>query len=306
MLLPPFHDKGGITMYHLIGQIAVLENLVLTAMPYADAGGINDCPSLKCSYKRMLHDLQPNVPVTGGLLPEFIQNRETIEKIAAIFNMIGNLNDISNEIIERETVIAQRETIGAVEAQYNRLKVRNPELGDLYDIAINGIFSSPSSMAGGGTTSSAIGLLWCNPRREWSDDDFFEFFVHEATHTLMFIDERRYQHYWNLADVVQSENYYPSAILSKKRPIDKVVHSIVVATEVLLHRERQLGHPESPRVHPPTTILLPKVQNSIESLLSSEGARALLTPRAIKLLTKCRNACAEIGSSQCGKSAAAA
>lgn len=59
------------------------------------------------------------------------------------------------------------------------------------------------------------------------------------------------------------ENYAMSAILAKKRPLDKVFHSILVCTEVLLARRDVFGHPAAPKLHPPTSIMLNQAFESI-------------------------------------------
>ena len=151
------------------------------------------------------------------------------------------------------------------------------------------IFSCSSDNAGGGSTSAAIGCIWINPRPHWSENDFFEFFVHELTHNLVFLDELRYRHYTNYSSIIIEENYSPSAILARKRPLDKVFHSILVSTEVLLTRQSLLGHPETPRAHPPTQIMLDQCLYSIRSLEENNAVFSLLTERSQTLLALCKS-----------------
>lgn len=49
----------------------------------------------------------------------------------------------------------------------------------------------------------------------------------------MFLDELRYSHY-AYARILDPSTYARSAILNIDRPLDKVLHSIVVAVEILL------------------------------------------------------------------------
>ena len=92
--------------------------------------------------------------------------------------------------------------------------------------------------------------------------------IHEFTHHAMFLDELRYKHY-SYEMVMDRSTWARSAILNASRPLDKVLHSIVVATEVLLFRKYHLGHPTNPRVHPPTDLMIEQLD---ESILSTESA----------------------------------
>jgi hypothetical protein len=53
---------------------------------------------------------------------------------------------------------------------------------------------------------------------------------------LLLIDERVHGHYVSYAKLADKRNYAHSAILKCNRPLDKVFHSLVVATELLASR----------------------------------------------------------------------
>ena len=77
---------------------------------------------------------------------------------------------------------------------------------------------------------------------------------------------------------------------SHSRPLDKVLHSIVVAAEVLLFRQRHIGYSIAPRSHPPTGVMLKQLE---ESLTSIEAAMrkfpAILRPRATEIVANVRS-----------------
>jgi hypothetical protein len=168
------------------------------------------------------------------------------------------------------------------------MKEINAEFYQLLNLTINTIFSAPSKLAGGGSTSAAIGCIWVNLRPHWKSEDVLEFLVHETTHNLVFLDELYYSHYSNYAMLSKEENFSWSAILNKQRPLDKVFHSIVVSTEVLLFREHYLGHLDHSCLHPTTDIMLEQTKNSISYRNQKPHLKILLTKRANQLLEICQ------------------
>lgn len=134
-----------------------------------------------------------------------------------------------------------------------------------------------------GSTSQAIGVIWANPKTTYSLHDMVEILVHEMTHHAMFIDEVRYVHY-SYSAVTDKSTWARSAILNVPRPLDKVLHSAVVATEVLLMRANYIGHPVITKVHPPTNVMLTQLKDAIAStekvLLRYKGAGKIFRDRA--------------------------
>lgn len=141
----------------------------------------------------------------------------------------------------------------------------NPELHAYFDLVIHTLFYQRSEESGGGSVSSAPGVIWCAPRRTWSQEDIAEFLVHELAHNALFLDERRYQHYLDFESISNPDYFAVSSILGKPRPLDKAFHSLVVAHEVLAHR-RKTGEPRNPVVHPPSEKLFVAAQKTVASI----------------------------------------
>jgi len=273
-------------MYRLLGLSSNLENIcALSSLTYKKQDSAFN--SLKTAYKDFLTRIQPKVPRSNSLNVEFLQDDERTNKLIELFGEKSRLDDFKEVFSSHMTV--QKEHVKIAETHLLSLREIDRELFAIFNLVVNMIFSGPSDTAGGGSTSGAIGCIWINPRPHWTQSDFFEFFVHEFTHNLVFLDELRYRHYTNYSSIIMEENYSPSAILAKKRPLDKVFHSILVSTEVLLTRQTLLGHPETPRVHPPTQIMLEQCLFAIHSLEENPGIFSLLTERAKTLLTMCKN-----------------
>lgn len=72
--------------------------------------------------------------------------------------------------------------------------------------------------------------------------------------------------------------------MNKRRPIDKVYHSIIVAIEVIESRRLFLGELDSPKVHPETEKMIQQTIESLNSLFSLENFEKIFTPRGQELM----------------------
>lgn len=171
-------------------------------------------------------------------------------------------------------------------ASVKRLTERLPTFGALFNLVMTCIFAARATQIFGGTTSNALGVLWICPDPEWAAGDFDEFLVHELAHTLVFLDERRFGHFTDRERLPHQDTWTRSAIRGGRRPLDKSLHSIIVATEVVLCR-RQLPRLHAPRLHPQDDQLRDGALSAIEDIASTPAAQALLTPRAQELIALC-------------------
>ena len=145
----------------------------------------------------------------------------------------------------------------------------------------------------GGSSSTAIGAIWISGIGEPSRYDVAEFLLHELTHHLLFVSERCTAQF-NYREMVKETNFAQSAILHRRRPLDKVVHSIVVSTEILLARDSFLP-PQNIRVHPESSQLRRQTQVAIESVFQLTNLEQIVTPWTIQLLNDCRRAVSDLG-----------
>lgn len=214
---------------------------------------------------------------------EFIENNQRSHELIKCFNVNLEQEGIS-QLIENQNI---KNPISKIKDHVAILEKLDPLLHSLFDLAINIVFSGGSPYAVGGTTSAAIGIIWGNPENEWKTCDYLEYFVHELTHTLMFLDELRFMHYLDQEIMYRKENFSLSAILQADRPIDRVLHSIVVATEVLALRSRNLVDHSECRIHPSTEILIDSTLNSIDKLMKHSNKTEILSQRSFSILEKC-------------------
>jgi hypothetical protein len=121
------------------------------------------------------------------------------------------------------------------------LAASDPDFGRTFDLALNFIVSPTSRYPTfGGTTTSAIGVIFLCDADRLRPEDLDEFLVHELTHTLVFIFEMSFSLYdYDL--ISKPDNYCVAALTRQVRPLDKVVHSIIVSAELVARRRAHPG-----------------------------------------------------------------
>ncbi|MCU4444704.1 aKG-HExxH-type peptide beta-hydroxylase [Acinetobacter pittii] len=256
---------------------------------------ITSLDSLKSMYRRYLKDAQgreTSDPYNLVISDDY----EKASVMAQGFN--GEVESTLDDMGQSTIIKIERYDNSSVQ----RVKIENAleELGlystehfSLLELIITDIFILPSNGSRGGSSSDGIGLIWANPKETYPLIDVVEFLVHELTHHCMFIDEQRYGHY-DYDTILNENNWAESAILKRPRPIDKVLHSIVVSLEIILFRDMVIGHPVKPKVHPPTDILVEQVKKSIASLwhtirINEEKDKIVLHERAKNILLNVEN-----------------
>lgn len=269
-------------MFYLYGEPECLRTLLLlTAKNGAVARG-------ESQLREYYFDF---VTAIGGpeLRPQCSSERITyddarIQKLMAKHTDFAAPNDL--QVGALETPLAVREeAMQAVTAAIEHLGKVNAGLRRVFDLAIHTVFYHRSRHSGGGSISSAPGVIWCSNRRTWSPTDMAEFLIHELTHNLLFLDERRHEHYVNPQLLSDPAAFAVSVVLKRPRPLDRAFHSLVVASEVLSFRQEN-GEPNAPLVHPSTYDLLCASRSTIEGIRAVLARNPLVTPRFMEVLER--------------------
>lgn len=270
-------------MYFLEGPRLNLENLLVLSKVAQPHLSFKSLKELKRGYNAYLGQFQSNETLTDLTDPEVVRSEVDRHHLITLFLQKSPLNDLGQDTaISFAAMKGKRDAYSQIERAVKTIKSFDPVLGELLCLVINRIFLGESERAGGGSSSGAIGCVWLNPRHNWTDQDFCEFLIHEFTHQLLFIDERRFGHYPEISEVEKPENFARSAILNRERPLDKVVHSLVVAFEVLRFRERYFDLAHKTHLHPQAASLQQSIDLTIRSLRSVP--RHLLSERVWVLI----------------------
>jgi hypothetical protein len=278
-------------MYKLLGLSPSLRNIVCLARPFLRGEGKDH---LGRAYRAFLQARYPDLTISAYPGMALLSEAQDVRPYLDIFEIDSVLDDLDEFHGFLENGTRSRDVLKRIQAAIQQLATEAPGFAGLLELVVYTIFTAPSSLAGGGSTSALIGCIWADLRAHWEDQDIQEFLIHETTHNLVFLDELCYGHYSDYAALSDVKNFAQSAILARPRPLDKVLHSILVSVEILVFREHLLGHPIRPFLHPPSEILLAQTAESVNSVLNNPGSRGLLTSRGHHLLEESQKVLADL------------
>lgn len=250
------------------GMAAQIETLVTLAgtTDFRVTKKLASLNALKERYRYFLASLAQRSVDLSCREPAYATTAVEASHLAALFSNDSVLDDKrQSDIIAEGNDPERRLKQERLEGALREISLYSPSYADIFRTVVTDIFILPSAIARAGSTSAAIGVIWLNPKLSYPIADVMEILLHEFTHQAMFLDELRYGHY-SYGTIRDRSTWAKSAILNLSRPIDKVLHSLVVATEVLLFRQRHIGRPAAPRAHPPTSILLQQLDESLSSV----------------------------------------
>lgn len=168
----------------------------------------------------------------------------------------------------------------------NEISMIDPTFYEISKCCIDTIIvSSKNPLPGSSSVPDMLGVLWIGPGQDWTTQDLIESFVHELVHTLLFIDEKCHVHYNDVKLLSDKNTWVRSAIRNEARPVNAVVHSIIVATEIVTMRvEWNLEHTNRDQLHGSSLELIHKSLSAIQDLMSDKLSWELLSNRMKKLI----------------------
>lgn len=271
-------------MYFLEGAPVNFKNLMVLGKAAQYHQPISSVAQLKRAYNDYLALFQSPVTLSASEVPEFVEDQEDRHALISLFQQDSVLNDLNQQKVISFSTCDEAKAYDSVKRAMDSIWAFDSGLGQLLNLVVNRVFVGSSRTAGGGSSSGAIGCIWLNPRPNWTHQDYCEFLIHELTHQLVFIDERHWGHYPKIGELEKPENFARSAILNRERPLDKVVHSLIVAFEVLQFRERYFELGQTTYLHPQLSTLQKSIDLTIESL--GTIPRRLMSERAWGLIEK--------------------
>lgn len=287
-------------MLTLYGRDDVLRNLYRLAKLESPEAIIETSEQLRPSYLAFLAAHQPWVPI-NWTEDVFVTAPEVEDRLSAAFSE-GALDDLSQADVfgpayPHDVRLAKLDLARRALAD---LLVRDGDFALVFGLVIHSVFIRSSKPARGmrgshgGSSSASIGAIWLTVNDGVGMIDLMEMYVHELTHHLIFVDELNHGQF-DYDAIAKPENFAHSAILKRHRPLDKVVHSIIVATEIMAARARylDLDHESGSTIHPPTTALRAETLAAMESVQQLPNLTDLITPHTSKILARCEDAIRE-------------
>ncbi len=286
-------------MYGLYGIKHSIENIYKLSAPFIGTDKVQQIKDLKPAYRRFLKSVHDKFPISVDS-SQIIQDQIKIKEYVTAFAS-SQLNDLNQENmvgnLYSETMFATNASL--IQESIKELKNISPDLFELFDLAIHSIILCDStqnqegSKAHGGSTNECIGLIWLNLKPGTSKENAIEMLIHELTHTLVFLDELTFGHF-NYDKLSLKEYWATSSILKRERPMDKVIHSILVSIELLQWRIKFKLVNEENLLHPKSETLIASLNASILSVLEHPRKDEVCLPRSIELVKKSRDKLSEM------------
>lgn len=275
-------------MYYLLGLEKNLEAIAVISRSFlneniskASFGG------LKGAYFKFTKYIQPSIP-TPPLTSEicFVGDSQLSAELTAFFldenddSKGKNISGCEFKQIHNKVVLERK--LALVMNALNSCQKNSYEYYYLIQLLFSYVFFIQSESLACATSPGAPGLLLLD-HKEWSVWDICEMFIHETAHQLVSLDEYRYGHYSDMSAMINPENYAISAIRRVNRPLNKVIHGLVVAFEILAYRKTLENFNLSIRIHPATDMLTTQIFESLNSINQVNRKRTILTPRASEI-----------------------
>ncbi|MFE0358779.1 HEXXH motif-containing putative peptide modification protein [Streptomyces nigra] len=271
-------------MYFLGGAAANLQTVMVLARPHLPEGEPVNETTVARAYRDYLADLQPDVPSTPTTETFLVRDESQSELLADLFGLKESPERTQKDAVAETPSMDDTKSAFFGEG-LKRLAQYDAELSMLFQMAVKSIFSTPASrIPGSMTVRAALGVMWVYPLKTWAIEDLIEAYVHELTHTLVMLDERRFTHYPHYDELEHEENLVHSAIRNEKRSLFASVHSVFVASELLQLREVHHGHRLEFRIHPSSRNMREKSLAALESILALPNIDRLASPRLRELL----------------------
>lgn len=268
-------------MYLLFGEQNIKNIYTLSSTVVSGKLYTSNTQELKLAFLDFLKVFQPKVPKPLDYNINVVDDNKIEDIFAQLYSVDSKLNDRSQSQIIGGSFSPEEKLkrIKITKDALAILKSKSEEFYSFLELAIHSIFFRDAARAAGGSNSSGLGIIWLNIKNTLNAFDVAELLIHELAHNYVFIDELCHKHY-DYQKIYKEKNYAISSILKTPRPLDKVVHSIIVSAEIILSRQIFFGENDV-KIHPKTTQLIEDTQKSIDSVFAMPDLNSLVTPRVI-------------------------
>ncbi len=277
------------SMYYIKNYDECINNVAL--LPGSFSSEIHKLETLKLAYIEFLKDFQTEIPAPISTKTPFDTNKKTENKLTEFLLLGENTKDpfsqpqLSTEYTKKEKQLLLESTNQGIDL----IKKYDKQLSTLFYLYINHILFIKTKNSIGGSASGAIGVIRHGGNIDWNTTDNAEFIVHELTHNIVFLDELIYPYYDNHELMMDEKNWAYSAILNTRRPISKVLHSIIVAHAILNFRNKLPAKLHSYNVHCNSKQLINQTLDAIDSVNSVHEKTGILSKVGVNILKICKN-----------------
>lgn len=183
--------------------------------------------NLKEDFFTALNSLQyAQIPNEQGKIKIEFHNEELCNRLIQMGAIPEEATIENNHIYSQEK---QEEITDNINKALELLGILHPELHSLIKNLIGTILCFDIKGFGGGSASGVIGLIWFSPPSNWSIVDYAEALYHEFIHNSIFLEDMINGVLPKQEICETEEALTTSAILKRKRPLDRAYHSAGVS-----------------------------------------------------------------------------
>ena len=255
-------------MYHIRGSQEIVKscNLLIRATSPVTQRLTSSQDFRNALFQALAHhDVAP--PGELGATPAFVENGAFLTELVALFPFDPLLDELGPANPARRKKVAEGWTF---------LRKSDAHLAALLQLVVHDYFTTAAKRSGSMSDRSVVGSLWIAPAANWTIEECAEAFLHEATHTFLFVDELAYGHFVAGADQVR----VLSSIRRDDREMPAALHSALVGVELYQWRKRNnIEDAAVERLHGSSERLAHGAADVLDKILGTQDIHDLLTPR---------------------------
>ncbi len=277
-------------MYYLAGYKYCLTNIVKLAEKFGERQVSNDV-AIKKAYLNFLAEHQSHVPMPSKCRMFFVEEPYTKSVLLNLINKDGCVDNSTDKVVGEKDFNKNEENLlmHIILQGVDLIKTYDSDLEKLFSLIINYIvIKRGSEDIRCGSTKGALGVVWCPGYLDWEVGDAAEFLVHNLTHQLIFFDALSEPYFKNGSRLDLSSVMCCSALSEVNRPIERAVHSVFIAHEILEFRKRLPEELQTGTYHIESNQLLNQMVKSIDCALDAHKSLDIFQKHVIEKLLICK------------------
>lgn len=264
-------------MYDLISFEKNIQNIYRLSFPFIKEKDIQSVEDLRIPYLNFLESYQPRCPVNYSNSIFVADEAPELELKSAY--AAGNPGGLIGEAFSMDEKMKKAKLVTKALILIQEM---DEQLFSLFNLTIHSIFirnvnhlQKAASRIHGGSSSSAIGVIWLTVNDGINEFDLAELLIHEMVHHLMFMDELNHPQF-NYHELQEKGHDAHSPVLRLNRPLDKVAaphYCSLRANTLLMIDANKTIHPDPDKMISEGGRLCERVHRleQLDALLRSPG-----------------------------------
>lgn len=277
-------------MYTLYSAQEIIDNVLVLANPYIDNINLLTEKSLKSAYINWLSVIQPHCPIIEKNTLVY-SDKSVDARFSKYFTKEFRVADV--DIATQEMMYPDPlDRKLAIESALSKISEYDDTLYSLLMLTMNTIFCVTDKRNGGTSVNpSYIGVMCAHYDMYAEEMAIPELLIHELAHNFLFLDEHRYGYYTSYQYLEDKKTYVDSYYNKKiiKLPFDRVLHRMVIFTEILSLRDQYLGHATMKTQHMCTEEMLEVSRWYIAQIDNNEAILSIMKPRCREIYEKIKD-----------------